>query len=808
MLAPNSWLRDLAPGFRKLTRSERRAVSDFVMLWSVLEAQALDCNASAGRMLARIAEWDADGLLDGPRSKASWEHFAERLRDGEDVSHRFTGLRFGNAAHVAQVRGAILHQPPGPGRRERHEAMALIVHRIRNNLLNGKKWSYGLADQEGNFRHASHMLMLWMDAARGLPPALAVPTGSQRNRSGAIPAAPPGTAGERRAAALVRRRAGTIHDPQLTDQVPSSEPPRWRQIAAYACGVGAKRTGGAGFLGPSRPSLGLEGGRMPNAGEFDAVRGFAGDAPGQDVARVVARLTLRDLELIVGPAVLPLLPPSPPGDRTALEAAATRVLRDGLHRLLRDPTLRRTILRNLDPGKAEELRHRLDDPDPDAAAKDANWPAAAGFFGLDAPDAAAAPSPVPVEELEVASGLFPHQRSVVRRALARIGDGRGRTLIHMPTGAGKTRTAMNLVSRTLSAGEPAVVVWLASSRELVEQAAEAFQLAWRSLGDRALGLHRFWGAYRETPETLADGLLVAGLAKTHAWRERDPLEFQRFAARVDLVVIDEAHQAIAPTYRALIDDLCGAGRHHALLGLTATPGRTWNDVTADQELSDYFGGSKVVLETGDDPNPVHHLLAEGYLAKPTFAQIGYAPEAPPCARALAQLASADEFPDDMLEGLAESTARNLAIIAAVKGLVERGHLRIILFAVSVCNASNLADALVAHGIAASVVTGETTPARRAAILRSFKSASPKPMVVCNFGVLTTGFDAPRTSAAVIARPTKSLVLFSQMVGRATRGPKAGGNETSEILTVHDPSYPGFGDIAEAFFNWEDVWSDE
>ena len=102
----------------------------------------------------------------------------------------------------------------------------------------------------------------------------------------------------------------------------------------------------------------------------------------------------------------------------------------------------------------------------------------------------------------------------------------------------------------------------------------------------------------------------------------------------------------------------------------------------------------------------------------------------------------------------------------------------------------------------------TPPVRRAAILRSFKSASPQPMVVCNFGVLTTGFDAPRTSAAVIARPTKSLVLFSQMIGRATRGPKAGGNATSEILTVHDPSYPGFGDIAEAFFNWEDVWNDE
>jgi len=81
------------------------------------------------------------------------------------------------------------------------------------------------------------------------------------------------------------------------------------------------------------------------------------------------------------------------------------------------------------------------------------------------------------------------------------------------------------------------------------------------------------------------------------------------------------------------------------------------------------------------------------------------------------------------------------------------------------------------------------------------------LVICNYGVLTTGFDAPNTSATVIARPTKSLVLYSQMVGRATRGPKAGGNVTCEISTVVDIGLPGFGDLAEAFTNWEDVWNE-
>jgi hypothetical protein len=74
------------------------------------------------------------------------------------------------------------------------------------------------------------------------------------------------------------------------------------------------------------------------------------------------------------------------------------------------------------------------------------------------------------------------------------------------------------------------------------------------------------------------------------------------------------------------------------------------------------------------------------------------------------------------------------------------------------------------------------------------------------GVLTAGFDAPKTSAVAIARPTKSLVLYSQMVGRAIRGPKAGGTSNAEVVTVLDRHLPGFGGVVEAFTNWEDVWT--
>ena len=80
------------------------------------------------------------------------------------------------------------------------------------------------------------------------------------------------------------------------------------------------------------------------------------------------------------------------------------------------------------------------------------------------------------------------------------------------------------------------------------------------------------------------------------------------------------------------------------------------------------------------------------------------------------------------------------------------------------------------------------------------------MVLFNYGVLTAGFDEPRTRCVIIGRPTTSLVLYSQMVGRAMRGPRVGGNATAQIITVADTNLPGFGSVTDAFSNWEALWT--
>ena len=429
------------------------------------------------------------------------------------------------------------------------------------------------------------------------------------------------------------------------------------------------------------------------------------------------------------------------------------------------------------------------------------------FFEL-APLVPGTPEPEPDSEaVQPMHSLFPHQARAGRRSLAALQSGSRRVLLHMPTGAGKTRTAMHIIAQQLRSQPDLGVIWLAHSEELCEQAASEFRRAWAALGDREVTLHRFWGAHAPDLFQVRGDFIVAGLSKIYAFARRSIGQIGRLGAQTGLVVMDEAHQAVAPTYRLILDALVEPFPQSSLLGLSATPGRTWNDLDADQDLADFFGRRKVTLEVEGYDNPVAYLIAEGYLAKPDFRPLPINSHVELTAKERERLSSELEIPEDVLERLAHAELRNLAILAEVEHLARR-HRRIIVFATTVEHSDLLAYALRARGHWARSVTGSTGSADRQAALEQFKDDTLEPRVLCNYGVLTTGFDAPKTSAAVIARPTTSLVLYSQMVGRATRGPRAGGNPSAEIVTVVDSGLPGFGDVGEAFLNWEDVWRDE
>ncbi|WP_235623081.1 MULTISPECIES: DEAD/DEAH box helicase [unclassified Tolypothrix] len=347
-------------------------------------------------------------------------------------------------------------------------------------------------------------------------------------------------------------------------------------------------------------------------------------------------------------------------------------------------------------------------------------------------------------------------------------------------------------------------MWLAYSEELCEQAVTEFQKAWDSLGDRTISTYRFWGSHNLDIEQAQDGLVVAGLAKVYSAAKKSIRFINQLGVRCSLVIIDEAHQAVAETYKLVLDALVVPYEKTALLGLTATPGRTWADINADAQLAKFFAQQKVTLEIPGYDNPIDYLVDQQYLAKVNYRSLFYETGIQLTPQDLKRINTELDIPQYILNRLAADEQRNLCIILELEALAQH-HQRIIVFNTSVEHARLIASILRLRGLNADAVTGETPKSERERIIYSFKDEQPQTKILCNYGVLTTGFDAPKTSAAVIARPTTSLVLYSQMVGRAIRGLKAGGNATAEIVTVVDSQLPGFASVASAFHNWEDVW---
>lgn len=487
----------------------------------------------------------------------------------------------------------------------------------------------------------------------------------------------------------------------------------------------------------------------------------------------------------------------------------------GPHALLADARMRSDLLMLLRPDEASRLCLTLglnDVFDPFAALRDCSIARGSSreqalfdFFELTPPVISNIESQPSIALISSSYSLFNHQRIASRSTLRQVRAEPHRVLLHMPTGSGKTRTAMNVICNHLREHEPTVIVWLAYSEELCDQAAEEFIKAWTFLGDRTISLRRFWGPHEFNLDEFKDGVLIAGLPKMLRLADKDFPKLGALGSRCSLVILDEAHQAVAPQYKHVIDALLSLRSDTGFLGLSATPGRTWNDIAADEKLANFFARRKVGLEIPGHPNPVAYLEQEGYLAKTNFQSLFYTYGSRLSDADLQLLARSLDVPDAILELLGKDEQRNLSIITRIEELVKR-HDRIIVFAASVNHAHLIATVLRARSMNATAITTRTLPHERLSSIDAFKTKTDGPMILCNYGVLTTGFDAPRTSCAVIARPTKSLVLYSQMVGRAIRGIKAGGNALAEIVTVVDKQLPGFGTVADAFSNWEDVWT--
>ncbi|HEY9298877.1 MAG TPA: DEAD/DEAH box helicase family protein, partial [Phormidium sp.] len=341
------------------------------------------------------------------------------------------------------------------------------------------------------------------------------------------------------------------------------------------------------------------------------------------------------------------------------------------------------------------------------------------FFEISVPEPEYIPE-VPQPDPSLPSyPLFSHQRKASQEVKQHLTLKPKRVLLHMPTGSGKTRTAMNIIADYLRSLEPTLVIWLAYSEELCEQAATEFQRAWQHLGNREVPIYRFWGNYELDIDQAQDGIVVAGLSKVYS-KVKTSIQFiNRLGSRSSLVVIDEAHQAIAETYRLVLDALVVPYGNTGLLGLTATPGRTWADINADAELANFFAQRKVTLKVPGYDSPVDYLVEEGYLAKAEYRSLLYESGVSLTDRDRQRIQNELELPQHLLDRLAEDEQRNLYILLEIEDLALR-HQRIIVFAISVQHAKLLAAVLRARGLIADAVTGDTPSRERERLISSFK----------------------------------------------------------------------------------------
>ena len=423
------------------------------------------------------------------------------------------------------------------------------------------------------------------------------------------------------------------------------------------------------------------------------------------------------------------------------------------------------------------------------------------FVGVDG-ETAQAPAPEAMRIVSPEYALRHYQLDVTRRAHDALSRPPHSAMLHMPTGAGKTRTAMSIITRHFREHGPTSVIWFASTMELIDQAADAFEQAWKTHGDTDCELWLWRGNNQNFNPNFAgrrNRLLVTGLQKLCAAQRNNPALLPKLGEWLSLIVFDEAHQSVAPKYRETVECLRKDGNCR-LLGLSATPGRADTQENSDTSaLIELYGRKKISIAAPGGRNPVEFLTAEGYLAKASFHQLDF--DFPESGVSL----EGDDYGADLLDAAGFDLRRNLLVAEKAAETLQK-HRRVIVFSPSVASAQFCAAWLNAQNPQSAYALDASTPElQRESILSRFREDGEGGIALFNFGILTAGFDAPRTSAVIIARPTKSVILYSQMVGRAIRGVESGGNQTADIFTVADLGLRKYCSVATAFQNWEKSW---
>lgn len=312
----------------------------------------------------------------------------------------------------------------------------------------------------------------------------------------------------------------------------------------------------------------------------------------------------------------------------------------------------------------------------------------------------------------------------------------------LPTGAGKSLVIADIANR------------LGGNVLVFQPSVEILQQNYNKYCSYGMTDASIYSASCNKKEISRVTFATIGSVKSH------PELFKRFK----YIITDECHRCNAK--EGMYKDFFDALGETKILGLTATPYRL---------VSYQNYGSMLKFITRSNPRIfdrlIYHVQIQDLLRKGFLAQLDYF-DCPPKGwdsnRLIVNSTGAD-FTDKSVQAEYERVDIKEWLYQIAHRLVYNSKVPrkgILVFTRFIYEAEYLVNRLMAEGVDAALVTGETKQKERNRILEEFKAGKIK--VVANAAVLTTGFDYPELDTIVMARPTRSLAMWYQIVGRAIR----------------------------------------
>jgi len=339
--------------------------------------------------------------------------------------------------------------------------------------------------------------------------------------------------------------------------------------------------------------------------------------------------------------------------------------------------------------------------------------------------------------------LRPYQQEAVDSTVKHFRHENSPAVIVLPTGAGKS-----LVIAELARIAHGRVLILAHVKELVEQNHAKYKSIGIEAGIYSAGLNR-----KEV-----NGKVIFGSIQSIA---RAPLEFfQSFS----LLIIDECHRISMEgetQYFQVISKLREKNPELCILGLTATPYRLGLGWIYQ------YNSHKKILRTSAERffNKCIYELSLGFMIKNKFLTPPIKIDSPVACYDFSSLnLNGQKFNVGEIVGLLKDQKRITPVI--IKNIIDMSQDRkgVMIFTSAVTHAEEILRLL--PPFVSAMVVGETESQDRDDIIEAFKSEKIKYLV--NVSVLTTGFDAPHVDVIAILRPTESVSLYQQIVGRGLR----------------------------------------